>query len=61
MGINMLRGFCSDWCKKNGKYDITEMIDQNIGIYLKYLSRDSGLLKECLEYKIEPVPFEPFS
>lgn len=61
MILNMLRGFCSDWCKKNGTYDITGIIDKNIEIYLKYLSRDPALLEECLARPIQPVPFDLFS
>lgn len=50
MIMNMLRGYCADWCKNNGSYDILTAIDTNCLLYLSAIQTDQAALEECVKH-----------
>ncbi|MCI5773755.1 MAG: TetR/AcrR family transcriptional regulator [Erysipelotrichaceae bacterium] len=52
MLLNMIRGFCADWCRNNGSYDIVEMIDMNAILYIRQLSNDQDKCDEAINFTL---------
>lgn len=61
MLLNMLRGYCADWCKNNGEYDIISYIDLNCNVYLKFLNTNENCISECINHKIKFKEFNWFN
>ncbi len=58
MIINMLRGYCADWCKNNGCYDVLMAIDTNCLLYLRSVQTDEAAIKECTKHVLTFKPFD---
>lgn len=47
--LTMIRGYCFDWCKQNGSYDIVGAIEAHCHLLLNQISSDDALCLQALQ------------